>query len=486
MKITALNIGSNAIKYLATNGDGVAEHGSMPPTGLIKNGLILQPDIIADQIKSLFASHALPRHRVICSINGLPFSYRLFALPKMEPAAFHEAIIRAARREMPLSPEEMYLSWQAYPAEKGEWQILVAGIARQPIDNLIKTLSEAGIKPYFLDLQHLSLARLANQKDAIIVDFEKDYSNIVMLVEGVPQGLHIVPSLGPEAVLQDEVRQIAGKLAKMVDFYNGNHPKKPIKESIKVLLTGELTDNAQAVELMRQEVAYPVELLTAADKTLPGLPLHEYAVNAGSLLMNVASEKSADRDAAPYHNFNLGLIALEQKGGKKTLNTVKKLLMPLAIVAGIGILITSFLSRNQAQVNLTQLQAEVTQAKSELAALQDSINRTRTIEDSISEIEATIQQIQSGSEAIFSSRDYVRDIASVVRAMPEGLSFSSMEIDDGRIAVYGNTVGAALVVQFARNLETQSGFSEADIEWIDRSPDSKTGPGLAFMISISR
>lgn len=118
MKITTLNISSNVIRYIATNGNGKVKHGSISPEGLINNGLILQPDTIASQIKSLFSSNALPKDKVICSINGLPFSYRLFTLPKMEPAALNEAIVRVIRKEMPISPDEMYLLWQAYPVGK--------------------------------------------------------------------------------------------------------------------------------------------------------------------------------------------------------------------------------------------------------------------------------------------------------------------------------------------------------------------------------
>src|SRR4030043_1178101 len=147
----------------------------------------------------------------------------------------------------------MYLSWQAYPAENNEWQVLVTGITRHPVDNLIKTLAEAGIRPWLLDLPHLALARLAQQADAIIVDFEKDCSNIVMLVESVPRGMHMVPSLGAGASLHDEVGPVADKLTKMIDFYNGGHPGAPIKDRAKILATGELLDDKSTLEFFRQQ-----------------------------------------------------------------------------------------------------------------------------------------------------------------------------------------------------------------------------------------
>ena len=60
MRMTTLNISSNAIKYVAAGGSGAVKHGSVSSEGLINNGLILQPDTIAKQLKSIFTSNALP------------------------------------------------------------------------------------------------------------------------------------------------------------------------------------------------------------------------------------------------------------------------------------------------------------------------------------------------------------------------------------------------------------------------------------------
>jgi Tfp pilus assembly protein PilN len=403
----------------------------------------------------------------------------------MEPSALNEATLRLAGREMPIPLEDMYLSWQAYPAEKDEWQVLVIGISRQPIDALLRMLSEAGIKPSFLDIPHLSLARLAAQKNAIIVDFEPEHSNIVMLAEGVPLGMHIVPSLGPEANRQDEVRQIADKLTKMVDFYNNTHPKNPVQETIKVLLTGELSHDASVVELIQEEITHPVELLTPADYVPSDLPLHEYAVNAGSMLMNAVTDKDMGRNAAPYRNINLGEIAKDWHNGKKRI-TVKKLLVPVALAVGIGALITAYQFQNHVQASMMQLQTDMTQANLELNQLLESVEHANQLEEHISEIEANIQEIKYENQNIPSSNDFVRDTSSIVQAMPAGLSFNSIEVDTNQIIVLGSTDKPSPVVQFANNLETSGGFSEANVIWIDRPHNAGSNTGLTFMIIISR
>jgi Tfp pilus assembly PilM family ATPase/Tfp pilus assembly protein PilN len=486
MTITALNIGSSAIKYLVLKGNGATKQGSVPPAGPIKNGSILQPDIIAGQLKSLFASKRLPRNGGICSVNGLPFSYRLFTLPKMEPEAFNEALLRMTRKEMPVALEEMYLSWQAYPAENDEWQILVTGITRQPVDNLMGVLAKAGIKPSFLDMQQLALARLANQKNAIIVDFEKDYSNIVILVEGVPVGMQVVPSFGPGAALQDEVKQIADRISQMVEFYNGSHPRKPVQEATKILLTGGLLNDDKALKLIQEETMYPVELLNPENNVFSGSSLHEYAANAGSTLVQAAQGRDADGNLAPYHNIDLGNIAEERRASRKSGNILIKLLVPLAIVVGIGALVPSYLSQSELQASVTQLQADLAQANAQYNRVLESVNGAKAIEDSISEIEANAGKIKSGSQAIISSKNYVNDISFIIKAMPEGVSYTSLEIDAGQITILGDASTAPPVVQFARNMESSGGYSAANINWINPPRSEKGNAGVSFMIVISR
>jgi Tfp pilus assembly PilM family ATPase/Tfp pilus assembly protein PilN len=485
MKLTALNISSNVIKYVATNGNGSVKHGSITPDGLINNGLILQPDAIASQIKTMFTANSLPKDKVICSINGLPFSYRLFTLPKMDPAAFDEAIIRTIRKEMPISPDEMYLLWQAYPTENKEWQVLVAGITRQPVDNLIKTLSAAGIRPYFLDLQHLSLARLTGETDAIIVECEKDYSNIVMLIGGVPQALHIVPSLGPEAAVKDEIRQVAGRISKMANFYNTNHPENPIKETSKVLLTGELVNDNSVVELVQQEVEYTVELLSPVDKIASDMPLHEFAANAGSILMTMTPEKAAGKDAAPYRNINLSRIARQLQNANIASISNKVIIGSIAAFAGVVALIFGFLSQSQLQEEYALAQQQLAQANAEYTTIKSALDASQAVQDNIDEVQSQLQMVNADYESILNSTDYVADIAAITQSVPEEALFTGLEIGSDWIFIYGRAYTPDMVVRFARNLELIGDFSKADIQRIDFA-NSTVGPSLAFTIVVTK
>ena len=224
-----LNISSTSVRLLSVTGRQVRKWGSMPlPAGLVKDGLILRPKVVGAVISALFKSTGAPKKRVITSLTGLSFIHRILSLPRMERSDQSEAIQRAARKEMLLPLEELYLCWQAIGKRADETDFFVLGVPRNHIDALVQTLGEAGIQPYLVDLNPLALARVANRKEAIIVALEPDCFDIALVADGMPAIMHTINPRGEGATLEDNIRRLVDELSKTVEFYNINHPQNPL------------------------------------------------------------------------------------------------------------------------------------------------------------------------------------------------------------------------------------------------------------------
>ena len=489
IKITTLNIGLNTVKYMAFRDASAIEWGSLPLAGAVKNGVILEPSILGEQLRPLFVSGKLPRERVICSVNGLPFSYRFFTLPMMEPSALREALERMARQEMPLAPEDMYLSWRGYPAEKDERQFLVTGITRRPVDALIKMAAAAGIRPYLMCLPHISLAALTRRDNAIIVDFEPDYSNITLVVQGKPVGMHTVPLTGPEANLQDMTGHLAHELNRMTGFYNDNHPKNPIPETTPVLLTGELSNEPETLGLIQEKTGYPVELLRElpADTVVmpPEAPLATFAVNVGDALQDGIPHGHPAIDPALVRDLNLRNIIEARAGGKKAAVSMKKVLLSAALVIGIGALAAAYFPQNQANAKAAQLKAELQQAKQELAQRQAASGLAAQTSNTISAVIASTQQIEQENQKILNTRDSVSDLKFLTQCLPPASTFNTLNVSPGHININGVTTAPERVIDYVRSLETSGKFAAANIIWIDRygSGDNQI---ISFLMTIIR
>ncbi len=484
MNLTALNINANTLKVLARRGNAAVNREVALPPGSLRNGLILQPDAVAAEISKLFKSAGLSGHNVIVSVNGLPFSYRVLTVPALENTEFAEAVVRAARKEMSISPDEMYLSWQAYPAQNNEIPVLVAGITRHPVDTLIKTLTAAGIRPWLMDLPHLALARVSPFNDCIIIDYEKDCSNIVMMVDGVPRGLHMVPAFSAAASLQDQLAQVTDKLSKMVDFYNGSHPVKPIKEPAKVLVTGELLEEEKAFGYLQPQVGHPVEYLTPA-KNLPfAWPLHRQAVNAGAALLGAGMEKGSEPRT---RYFSLETIVSESRPRADVQGLLKKVLVPFGVMAALGFLVISCLSLQNVSKNVADLKTELNLANMTFDHKKDVASQAHIMETNIAELKATAAEIRRGRAEIYASQEYVDNINNIFSSMPEGMTFTNLEIGRDIITLEGVTLEAAPVVTFAGSLQTDGGFPKATVDWIDKPHlVDKDHPEYYFRVIIYR
>jgi type IV pilus assembly protein PilM len=482
MMLTALNISSRDVKYLVARGNSVIDWGSLPLPDVLRNGVIRQPELAGEQLKSFFASKKLPREKVVCSLNGLPFSYRFASLPRMAPASLNEAVMRVARQEIPLAPDDMYVSWETYRDGREEWECLVLGVARPSVDSLVRTLAAAGIKPYLLEVKHLLLARLAGRRDAIIVDFEPDFSAITLVAGGIPVGMHTVPSLGQGAQLQDETDLLLDELTRMVGFYNDSHAQSPIPGNAVLLLTGELSADPAVAESIKNETGYRVEALSTPLDIPPELPVAGYAANIGAALKLSAPDVEAGAETPPARHIDLGRIARERKPGLRAATALKAWLLPAALVVGVGLLAGAFQLQHRSAAGVAELQTELALAEQQLTQSQARLDRAGEVQSEIDSLTASALALQQRNAGILAPEEYVSDLARLIQAMPSGMSFSSLEMPGSQIVVRGITAVPAPVVEFARNIEASGEFAQADIIWIKRADSG----GISFMVIIGK
>ena len=260
MKFTTLCISNTSIRILTVKGKHIHRWGSAAlPEGLVHDGLITQPQAVADAINSLFKSLKIPREKIIVSISGLSFTYRFQNLPKMKPDSLDEAIRRGAKRDISIPLNELYLSWQFLTAYEEEQTYFLLGVSRHLVDALAKTLEAAGIEPHLMDIQPLALARAANYGNAIIVNLEPESYDIVIIADGIPMVIHTIIPRGKGAILEDNINRLADELSKATTFYQSNHPGNNLDDTMPLLLTGELADNEDAKTLLQSMTNYHVE-----------------------------------------------------------------------------------------------------------------------------------------------------------------------------------------------------------------------------------
>ena len=485
--ITTLNINNSSIRYLAASSDMITHWGIMPSKDILKNGIIQQPATTGIHIRSLFESECLPDEKVICSINGLPFSYRILTLPKLNVADEDEAILRAARREMPVALEEMHLSWHAYPADNNEWEVLVTGTTPTPLLSLAETLRYARIKPYRLSLPYAALAQLVGRQDCIILDYEQHFSALVLLAGGVPRAIHSVPPPAVDVTAEDRAAQLARATVKMVDFYNNSHPEDTVDKSMKIVLTGEMAYSETAGCLTQQGMPFPLEILNPGIEATSDLPVNTYAVNIGLAMLHDTPEKDKSGRPIPHHDIDLRKISTGTGGTERFKKIAVKMLMPLGVLLGTVSLALASVFLAQTNADIEQLQLELANASNRQVSVAESIDHAGLLQDTIDELISDLSAIEQKSLYFSNAAKYVNNLGLMMQAMPNNISFSSIELGENGMTLYGYAPNPQNIVSFAEQLESPGHFSEANVIWINtnegqKAPDGSTNNKFLLMI----
>lgn len=286
---TTLVVESTDVRFLVTRGGQVSRWGSAPlPDGLIEEGRVTDPAELGRHLDQLFTEFSLDRKHAITSLSGLRSIPRLLTLPKLQASLMEEAISREARKEMPISPESLYLSWQSMPADDTLQRIYVLGVPRDLVDAHIQALQAAQITPFVMDLKPLALIRAIGQPEAIIACLEQDVLDLVLVVEYIPAIMRTFALDRENLDPAGKIERLLGELAQTVRFYNDSHHDAPIRGATPVFLTGRLLGTPEAADMVRSALDRTVERPTSP---LPGpeaLPVSEYMTNLGLAMKKVS------------------------------------------------------------------------------------------------------------------------------------------------------------------------------------------------------
>lgn len=285
---TTLVVESTDIRYLITRGGQVQRWGSAPlPKGLVEEGCVNDPAELGRLLDGLFRDENLDRKHAITSLSGMRSIPRLLTLPKLQASLMEEAISREARKEMPISPDSLYLSWQSMPADDSLQRIYVLGVPRDLVDAHVQALQAAQVVPYVMDLKPLALIRAVGQAEAIIANLEQDVLDIVLVVDHVPAIMRTFALGGEGLDTEGKIERLLGELAQTIRFYNDSHHDAPIRSATPVYLTGSLLGTPEAADAMRSALDRTVERPGSPLPAAESLPVAEYMTNLGLALKKV-------------------------------------------------------------------------------------------------------------------------------------------------------------------------------------------------------
>ena len=479
-KVVTLYIDDTSLRLLVAKGKQVEKWADLPlEPGLVRDGVVVDEVKVAAKIKQALKAQKVKARKVIAGLSGLCCLSRPITLPRLPKSMLAEAVRREAERVLPLPMEQLYILWQILPIPGEQMQVFLAALRRNATDAMIKTLRQAGLDPYIIDIKPVALARVVNEATAIIVDVGSTELDIVVMVDGVPQPIRTL-SLPSEAVsLSQKLPTIKEELDRTIKFYNSNHPEKPLDPGITIFASGELAQEPDVCQSLANQLKYSVLPLASPLQCPEGLAPSRYMVNIGLALKEV----SLPRAKANFSVVNFNALPEVYRPKAPSLNKI--LIAPTIIIMAIAVLGYLVMLVQSTSANTASLQAQLdttSQLMAQKFAEQQAQNKEiAELEGNIAELEVTYNALSTVLNNFGRQREIVNgDLKVTTSALLSSVDLSSISHASVELTISGMSPSEMDVLAYASALRKSGRFSQVIVSGIEKTED-----GVLFKLSLS-
>ncbi len=195
-----LDIGSGYIKL------AVVDHSGSEPelvkvamtqvlADAIVEGEVMDPGIVADAIKGLFASGGVKAKTVVTAVGGRDVIVKKIQMDRMKEADAREVIRWEAEQHVPFDMENVELDFQILDpdAEGVQMNVLLVAAKRELVQNKTGLLADAGLQASIIDvdafaLQNAFAVNYPDEQTGLVglLNIGHESTNINILEDGVP------------------------------------------------------------------------------------------------------------------------------------------------------------------------------------------------------------------------------------------------------------------------------------------------------------
>jgi len=480
-KVVTLYIDDTNLGLLEAKGRRVKKWASLPlEPGLVQGGVVLDTAELANKIRELLKGQKVRTKKAIVGLSGLHCLSRVVTVPNVSKDLLAKAVSQEAERTLSVSLDQLYLSWQVISSSKEEMQVFVAAVPRNTADSMIEALSQAGIKPYLMDLKPLALTRVVQDPTAVIVDIQKNEFDLIIMVDGIPYPIRTVPFPSEALSLQEKLVVVKGELEKTIKFYNSSYPGNPLEPGLPIFVSGELEGKPELGRSVLKELGYSVSLLESPLRCPKNLAQSQSMVNIGLAL----KELSPGRKAHPSL-VNLNILPEVYRTKPISLTLAKALVVPGIIIVAIGLLVPLVMMVRGAAADTASLQVK-------LDVTNQMVNQKRlqqqSLEEEIAKLEGEVAGLKAANDTFTAVLDSFSqqqgmvngDLKVTTSALPSEVDLISIAHASSKLTINGVAPSETEVLTYAGSLRASDRFSAVIISSIEQAED-----GVTFALTLS-
>ena len=475
-KIVTLYIDDTSLRLMVTDGKRIKVWAESPlEPGLIDNAVVIKEAEVATKIKQLFKAQKVKTKKIIVGVSGRHCLTRPITFPQLPKDMLDEAVRREATRVLPVPLEQLYTSWQIIPAPEGKIQVFLVAVPRKIADALLKTVRQAGLKPYFMGLKPLCLARVVKEATVVIVDVQTTEFDIVIMADGVSQPIRTIPFANEALSGKEKLTIIKNELDRTITFYNSNNPENTLASTVPIFASGELADEPELCQSLSDEIGHPVLSLTSPLVCPEGFATSRHMVNIGLALQKLSSGKEAGPSVA---NLN----ALPASYQPKPISLTNIFALPGAAIA-TGLLVLLVMLIQSTSDDIASIRVQLNTADQ---LLQQKLSQRQGLAGNIAELEKEIAEVETSRDNFAvavgtlenQSAGINHDLEVTINSLPNTINLSSINHANSILTISGRAPSEREVLEYLTALDASGRFGEISIANMSRIE----GEGMDFTL----
>ncbi len=434
-----ISIEDNAVKLTVFQGRRVKAAIAEPlDNGLVQDGVVLDKVKVGNVISGILTSHEIREKEAIACVSSVHSIYRVIYMPNIDKNLMAEAARREMERVSPVPLDTLYSSWQDIKISNVETALCLLGIPRDNIDSVSSTIAEAGLKLKLLELKPLSVARVATEGTATVIDVGEGGFDIVIKDRGIAELIRSLSFSSSSMTDKDKVAQIKDEAARTISYYNSSHPERLIGNETPCYLAGDLKDS------LMQALEYFIKPMPAIITYPAGAEEEQYTANTG-----LASR--SNNTVSKYLRVEMNVLpGVSAVGAAPAANLVPVIVFTICtVIVASTFFITQVLMREtvnlQAQVDertklVTQAQVQLKQGVDQLKQEQESSK-------------AALNTFKAPLNYLAQQRSSINtELGKAISILPATIYLNNIVYDNVVIYIEGTAPNESMVMDYAREL----------------------------------
>jgi hypothetical protein len=488
-EIVTLYIDDASIRLMVTRSQRIRKWAEINlEPGLVNDGVVINETEVASRIKQLINTQKVRQKNIILGYSGLHSLTRPIKLPLLPKAMQPEAVVREARRVLPVQLDQIYLSWCSLPSPKNRTHFFLAATPRKTSDSLVKTVKAAGLNPSRMVFKPLALTKALPENTAILVDMQPSEFDIVIMVEGIAQPIRTVTFPTGELGWPQKLELIASDLERTIKFFDTNNPEKPLDPTTRVYVTGDLTDRLELQTTLAAKTGRKVVVLNARLKDAEKLDTSRFMINMAMSCNGATAVRMATFPAA-----NLNVLPAPYQ--PKPISLAKVMGIPAGVaLAGIAIPLMMMIQSSFTNISSLQNNLDTTNQVSSQKVLQKQNLKKAIIqlEKEAATIKTDYTIIKRSVDSLASQQEIVTgDLEAALGWFSPDLTLTDIRESGGNMIIEGASPNENTILNYARYLDETGRFSSTTVSSISVTDSSmpdlmEQNDSIGFTISLMR